>query len=420
MSGDSLILTPETKVQAMKDARYDWFESSSLIPGDFVTIMKGNGRLLMLQSVEELTDDLPEFVYDLTVEPAHNFLGGGFVIHNTAAAVKDDFGDGRFTLEAGALVLADKGLACIDELDKMSDQDRSSLHEAMESQKISVAKAGITATLQCRCSMLAAANPKLGRFDMQSKIADQINLPPALMSRFDLMFVLTDMPDAKRDRNITSHILDAQRRGQARMQKGPVDGVDIDNILEQTSNIKPPYSIDILRKYVAYAKKNFVPVMTDEAYKLIMDDYLRIRLSSKDGSIPITARQLEAYVRLAEASAKLHLRSVVQKEDAMRSINLIGYYLKKIASNGDSFDIDLAGGSFSNKERKQSREMIYNEIKNAVGGITAEQIKNAVAAEGISSDAVDATLDMLSANLAIYRDRNGTYKLVESAGGNEE
>ena len=420
MGGDSLILTPETKVQAMKDARYDWFESSSLTPGDFVTIMKGNGRLMMLQSVEELTDDLPEFVYDLTVEPAHNFLGGGFVIHNTAAAVKDDFGDGRFTLEAGALVLADKGLACIDELDKMSDQDRSSLHEAMESQKISVAKAGITATLQCRCSMLAAANPKLGRFDMQTKIADQINLPPALMSRFDLMFVLTDMPDAKRDRNITSHILDAQRRGQARMQKGPVDGVDIDNILEQTSNIKPPYSIDILRKYVAYAKKNFVPVMTDEAYKLIMDDYLRIRLSSKDGSIPITARQLEAYVRLAEASAKLHLRSVVQKEDAMRSINLIGYYLKKIASNGDSFDIDLAGGSFSNKERKQSREMIYNEIKNAVGGITAEQIKNAVAAEGISSDAVDATLDMLSANLAIYRDRNGTYKLVESAGGNEE
>lgn len=420
MGGDSLILTPETKVQAMKDARYDWFESSSLVPGDFVTVVKGNGRLMMLQSVEELTEDLPEYVYDLTVEPAHSFLGGGFVIHNTAAAVKDDFGDGRFTLEAGALVLADKGLACIDELDKMSDQDRSSLHEAMESQKISVAKAGITATLQCRCSMLAAANPKLGRFDMQSKIADQINLPPALMSRFDLMFVLTDMPDAKRDRNITSHILDAQRRGQARMQKGPVEGVDIDNILEQTSNIKPPYSIDILRKYVAYAKKNFVPVMTDEAYKLIMDDYLRIRLSSKDGSIPITARQLEAYVRLAEASAKLHLRSVVQREDAMRSINLIGYYLKKIASNGDSFDIDLAGGSFSNKERKQSREMIYNEIKNAIGGITAEQIKNAVAAEGISSDAVDATLEMLSANLAIYRDRNGTYKLVESAGGNDE
>ena len=417
MGGDLLILTPETKVQAMKDARYDWFESGTLSPGDFVTIMKTNGRLMMLQSVEEITEGLPEYVYDLTVDPAHCFLGGGFVIHNTAAAVKDDFGDGRWTLEAGALVLADKGLACIDELDKMSEQDRSSLHEAMESQKISVAKAGITATLQCRCSMLAAANPKLGRFDMQSKIAEQINLPPALMSRFDLMFVLTDAPDAKRDKNITSHILDAHRRGQARMQRDPVDGVDIDGILERTSNIKPPYSIEILRKYVAYAKKNYLPVMTDEAYKLIMDDYLRIRLSSKDGSIPITARQLEAYVRLAEASAKLHLRRKVEREDALRSIYLIGYYLKKIASNGDSFDIDLAGGSFSNKERKQSREIIYNEIKNAVGGISAEQIKNAVAAEGISSSAVDATLDMLRANVAVYLDSRGLYKVLEDAGG---
>ena len=290
----------------------------------------------------------------------------------------------------------------------------------MESQKISVAKAGITATLQCRCSMLAAANPKLGRFDMQSKIADQINLPPALMSRFDLMFVLTDAPDAKRDRDITSHILDAQRRGQARMQRAPIDGVDLDRIMEQTSNIKPPYSIEILRKYVAYAKKNYVPVMTDEALRMISDDYLRIRSSSKDGSIPITARQLEAYVRLAEASAKLHLRSRVEKEDAQRSITLIGYYLKKIASNGDSYDIDLAGGSFSNRERKQSREMIYNEIKNAVGGISAEQIKNAMAAEGISASAVEATLDMLCANVAIYRDRSGMYKILEDAGRGED
>ena len=160
--------------------------------------------------------------------------------------------------------------------------------------------------------------------------------------------------------------------------------------------------------------------MTTEAFDLIREDFLRIRASSKDGSIPITARQLEAYVRLAEASAKLHLRDTVEKEDAQRSINLIGYYLKKIASNGDSYDIDLAGGSFSNKERKQSREMIYNEIKNAVGGISAEQIKNIMAAEGISSSAVDATLDMLCANVAIYRDRSGVYKVIEDAGRGED
>ena len=311
------------------------------------------------------------------------------------------------------MVLADKGLECIDELDKMTDNDRSSLHEAMESQRISVAKAGITATLQCRCSMLAAANPKLGRFDMDVKIAEQINLPPALMSRFDLMFVLTDKPDAKLDRNIATHILDGHLRGQARVQKAPVDGVDIDGILEHTSNIKPPYSVDILRKYVAYAKKNYVPVMTQEAYDLIRDDYLRIRLSSKDGSIPITARQLEAYIRLAEASAKMHLRNTVTKDDARRSIELIEYYLKKIASTGDSFDIDLAGGSFSNSERKRSREIIYNEIKNAVGGISMEQLKQICANEGISGNTVETVVEMLRDNMDVVATR-GLYRLLES------
>ncbi|MDD7423541.1 MAG: ATP-binding protein, partial [Candidatus Methanomethylophilaceae archaeon] len=413
VGGDTLVLTPETKIQAMKDARFDWMEASVLAAGDFVTVMKNNGRLMMLQSVESITEGLPEYVYDLTVDPAHSFLGSGFIIHNTAAAVKDDFGDGRWTLEAGALVLADKGLACIDELDKMTDHDKSSLHEAMESQRISVAKAGITATLQCRCSMLAAANPKLGRFDMDVKIAEQINLPPALMSRFDLMFVLTDKPDAKLDRNIATHILDGHLRGQARVQKAPVDGVDIDGILEHTSNIIPPYSVDILRKYVAYAKKNYVPVMTQEAYDLIRDDYLRIRLSSKDGSIPITARQLEAYIRLAEASAKMHLRNTVTKDDARRSIELIEYYLKKIASTGDSFDIDLAGGSFSNSERKRSREIIYNEIKNAVGGISMEQLKQICANEGISGNTVETVVEMLRDNMDVVATR-GLYRLLES------
>ena len=103
----------------------------------------------------------------------------------TAAAVKDEF-DGQWTLEAGALVLADKGVACIDEMDKMKNEDRSSLHEGMESQTISVAKAGILATLKCRCSILGAANPKLGRFDPYENIPEQINMPPSLMSRFDL------------------------------------------------------------------------------------------------------------------------------------------------------------------------------------------------------------------------------------------
>ena len=415
MTQDSVVLTPETKIQAMHDGRFDWIPSSEVKEGDMVSIVKDNMRMFMVQSVEEITEDIPEFVYDLTVDPAHSFVGNGFVIHNTAAAVKDDFGDGRWTLEAGALVLADKGLACIDELDKMSEQDRSSLHEAMESQKISVAKAGITATLQCRCSLLAAANPVRGRFDETMKIAEQIHLPPALMSRFDLMFVLRDVPDKKRDKNITQHILKGHMRGQARALEGKenVEGIDVNKILEETSNMKAPYSIDILRKYVAYAKQHCKPLMSQEAFDTIMNDYLRIRGKGDDGSIPITARQLEAYVRLSEASAKMHLRDVVTEEDAKRAVTLIDYYLEKIARSGSGYDIDMVGGETTNKDRVVDRKAI-DVIKGILskysptGGIQVEQI---VEESGLDSTVVHRNLEILRDMMEVMESR-GKYRLI--------
>jgi replicative DNA helicase Mcm len=132
----------------------------------------------------------------------------------TATAVKDEFGEGRWTLEAGALVLADMGVAAVDEMDKMEKGDRSALHEAMEQQSISVAKAGITATLKSRCALLGAANPKYGRFDMFGDLSDQINMPPSLLSRFDLIFIMTDQPEQKRDLAIAEHILKAHITGE--------------------------------------------------------------------------------------------------------------------------------------------------------------------------------------------------------------
>ncbi len=402
-AGDiSLTLTPETKIQAMQGATFDWYEAHTISPGDMVNTFTDHMRLLRVDDVQEITD-VPAFVYDLTVDPSHSFVGNGFMVHNTAAAVKDDFGDGRWTLEAGALVLADKGLACIDELDKMSTQDRSSLHEAMESQKISVAKAGITATLQCRCSMLAAANPKYGRFDSHEKIATQIDLPPALMSRFDLMFVLTDKPEAKRDADITEHILRVHRRGQARMMNElGGDEKMVDEMLERTKDIVPPYSVDILRKYVAYAKKNYIPQMTDEAMDIIKDDYLNIRQKGDEGSIPITARQLEAYIRLSEASARMHLRNRVTAEDAKKAVSLVNYYLGMIAKTGGGYDIDLMGGAVTNRERNHMgmiREIIGRYDK--TGGITIEELKNLAANEGVDAATVDSIIEVLSRNVDI-------------------
>ena len=261
------------------------------------TVMRGDMHILLMGDPGVAKSQLLRYMSMLAPRGIYASGKSASAAGLTAAAVRDDFGDGRWTLEAGALVLADKGLACIDELDKMTDQDRSSLHEAMESQRISVAKAGITATLQCRCSMLAAANPKYGRFEEDSPIADQIDLPPALMSRFDLIFVLTDKPDKKKDTAITEHILKAHQRGQVRMmpEGTRIDGVDPKRILENTDNIRPVYDVEILRKYVAYSKR-MTPVMTEEAKDIIERSYLRIRTMGGDGSsVPITARQLVAF-----------------------------------------------------------------------------------------------------------------------------
>ncbi|MDR0523927.1 MAG: minichromosome maintenance protein MCM [Candidatus Methanoplasma sp.] len=331
----------------------------------------------------------------------------------TAAAVRDDFGDGRYTLEAGALVLADKGLACIDELDKMTDQDRSSLHEAMESQRISVAKAGITATLQCRCSMLAAANPKFGRFDKDMPIVGQIDLPPALMSRFDLIFVLTDKPDSKTDRAVTTHILDVHRRGEARQlsDEAVLDGVDLAGIRGETSGIRPVYEIDILRKYVAYSKR-IVPVMTQGAVDKIRDNYLSIRAmgAGENESVPITPRQLEAFVRLSEASARMRLSPVVEASDAERSVDLVNYYLGRIlAPNGGTWDVDRVSSSYTKKDRDKVK-IVLHILEERGDAIPEAEILSLAASEGLSDPEVRESLRKLHDQGMIYSPGNGMYR----------
>ncbi|MCL2143604.1 MAG: ATP-binding protein [Methanomassiliicoccaceae archaeon] len=365
-NGDKLVLTEETKVMAGSGNIFGWTEARNIIPGNDVLVAGGENmtlRTVKVKEVNKIGNGLPDHVYDLTVERAHSFIGNGFAVHNTAAAVKDDFGEGRWTLEAGALVLADKGLACIDELDKMSEQDRSSLHEAMESQRISVAKAGISATLQCRCSMLAAANPKRGRFD-DTDIGDQINLPPALMSRFDMMFILRDRPEAENDKRIAEHILHVHRRGQAK-KNSDMDAELSEKIMSETTSVEPVYGVDILRKYVAYSKR-IIPVMSDDAFEKIQSNYLQIRRTSggKNNSVPITARQLEAYIRMSEASARARLSDTVTLEDAARSIKLIHYFLDKvIGREGETvWDIDAIATGRSAKT-KDAISLIRNALR---------------------------------------------------------
>jgi replicative DNA helicase Mcm len=332
----------------------------------------------------------------------------------TAAAVRDDFGDGRWTLEAGALVLADKGLACIDELDKMTEQDRSSLHEAMEAQRISVAKAGINATLQCRCSMLAAANPKYGRFEEETSIYDQIDLPAPLVSRFDLIEVLTDKPEKKHDQMLSSHILDTQRRGEARMLPEGTDikELDVSKIMTETNILKPIYDIETLRKYVAYSKR-IVPIMTEDAKKIIQDSFLKIRSLGSGGSVPITARQLEGYVRLSEASARMRLSRTVDEQDANNAADLIEAYLDRIAGNGDgTYDIDKIASGVTNKDRNNLDSIRTVFKMYGQDGLTLDELIRHGENIGIDATMVESTLGKLQQAGDIFKSPSGIYKLT--------
>ncbi|WP_406661067.1 minichromosome maintenance protein MCM [Methanolobus sp. ZRKC3] len=289
----------------------------------------------------------------------------------TAAAVKDDLGDGRWTLEAGALVMADMGIAAVDEMDKMSTEDKSALHEAMEQQTISVAKAGILATLKSRCALLGAANPKYGRFDRYEGIAQQINMPPALISRFDMIFVLLDTPNADLDSRIAKHILRSHYAGELSEQRKnmPLSEISQEQVDAHMDVIKPIIDPDLMRKYVAYARRNIFPVMEDDAREHLIKYYMDLRNmgEGKDSPVPVTARQLEALVRLAEASARVRLSDVATLDDAKRTTRISYSCMKQVGVDPDTgaFDVDVIASGTSKSQRDKIK--IIKEIIKMVG-----------------------------------------------------
>lgn len=314
----------------------------------------------------------------------------------TATAVKDEFGDGRWTLEAGALVLADMGVACVDEMDKMDKHDRSSLHEAMEQQSISVAKAGITATLRSRCALLGAANPKSGRFDDYDPIGAQINMPPSLLSRFDLLFIMTDRPESKMDEAIANHIIQTHKVGElvAQHTYEPIPGVDDSKIQDQMKPVIPDINEVLFRKYVAYAKRTCFPILSDEAKEMLIQYYLDLRKKAQnDKPVPVTARQLEAIIRLAEASARIRLSPKIEYSDAERSIKIIDQCLRKVAYDPETGGLDI--GRITSSISRNKRDLIRT-IKEMIrsgsddkGRASIRDVIQWVVARGFEEDEVE-------------------------------
>jgi len=363
-------------------------EDETKLRGDIHILIVGDPGIGKSQILKYVSRLAPRSIYT----SGKGTTGAGL----TAAAVRDELGG--WSLEAGALVLGDQGNVCVDELDKMRSEDRSALHEALEQQTVSIAKAGIMATLNSRCSVLAAANPKFGRFDRYKVLAEQIDLPAPIISRFDLIFVIEDKPSREGDSKLAEHILKIHK----------------ENTVEY--EIEP----DLLRKYIAYARKNIKPHLTDEANEVLREFYVNTRNSNPEeqGPVPITARQLEAIIRLSEASAKIKLKETVDKEDAEKAVRLQMACLKEVGVDPETgeMDVDIVGGGTPKSDRDKIQR-VTEEIKNLEEEYAGQAPLNVLLSNmsekyGISEDKTEQIVKNLVQKGVIYQPTNGYFRRV--------
>ncbi|XP_059656509.1 DNA replication licensing factor MCM2 [Cornus florida] len=251
---------------------------------------------------------------------------GASAVGLTAAVHKDPV-TREWTLEGGALVLADKGICLIDEFDKMNDQDRVSIHEAMEQQSISISKAGIVTSLQARCSVIAAANPIGGRYDSSKNFSQNVELTDPIVSRFDILCVVKDVVDPVKDEMLAKFVVDSHCKSQPKGVN--IDDKSISNSRDETEALGPntdPEILpqDMLKKYITYAKLNVFPRLHDADLNKLTQVYAELRRESSHGQgVPIAVRHIESMIRMSEAHARMHLRQHVAQEDVDMAIRVL-------------------------------------------------------------------------------------------------
>ena len=312
-------------------------------------------------SIKEMHVD---FVYDFTMEGTNNFVANNIIMHN-----------------------------CIDEMDKMAKEDTWAMHEALEQQSVTISKANIQATLRCETTVLAAANPKFGRFDPYETIANQINLPPTLINRFDLIFPIKDLPEKQKDEKMAQFILR----------------------LHQHNTENPDVPTKLLRKYIAYARQRIEPKLTDGAIEELQEYYIKTRSSAAaEGvkAIPISARQLEGLVRLSEASAKLRLSDKVLKKDGKKAIELMDYCLRQVAfdEKTGTIDIDRIATEMPAAQRNKivTLKEIIVELENKIGKtVPIEDIIRAASEKGMGESDVEELIQKLKKAGDVFEPRHG-------------
>lgn len=339
---------------------------------------RGDINVLLVGDPGVAKSELLKFAAKIAPRGLYTSGRGSTAAGLTAAVIRDK--SGIMMLEAGAVVLGDQGLVAIDEFDKLKPEDRSALHEVMEQQTCSVAKGGIVATLNARTSILSAANPMYGKYDPYKNITENVNLPVPLLTRFDLIFIVRDMPEREKDSLIASHILEIHK--------------------DTEHAAKPAIEIDLFSKYLAYAKQ-VEPALTQEAIDLIRNYYMDMRKVESEGMITVTPRQLEGLVRLATARARLLLKDKVEADDASRAIYLVEQMLRTAGVDVNTGKMDV-GVLYGKPQSETSKSKTFMDVLKGLSGSENNEVEEKVLIE-----------ELLKTNK--FTDENDVRKYLERA-----
>ena len=394
------------------------------------TRSRGDVHILLMGDPGVAKSQLLHYMSKLS--PRGMFATGGGVSGAglTAAAVRDDFGGGgRFALEAGILPLSDRGMAAIDEFDKISEEDRRTMHPAMEQQRLDVSKGGVKATLNTRCAVLAAANPIRGRFTKRGANEsvmhsfNETGLPPALASRFDIIWMLRDEVRVDDDERIARHILEVRTQGISESKIDEAMELDLreadeGQIYDEGVDGSEHLTVEFLRKFIAYAKRNIHPDLNDDAKAMILDYYTKERQSfgrdeqqyAETEVIPITPRALEGLIRLTESHARMHLREIATADDAKMAKAIFRHWREE-AGIEDESEL-MSGVSVSQRNAGNVVRTVLRELCTDKGVAELNSILNRCDNRGVKDHQVEEVLSKMLQSGELFSPRTDEYSFA--------